>query len=73
MSIQRPTVAVGAPLSSLATLIPLLMTVTSVGGVFNRHCLKLELATAEDMFLLEPAYLARERALVNFESDIMGL
>ena len=37
VSIHRPTVAVGAPLSSEATLMPLGRTVTSVGGVLSRH------------------------------------
>ena len=69
MSIQRPTVAVGAPLSSLATLMPLGRTVTSVGGVLRRLCLKLA-AEAEDMGRV--ASLLRDSAWDSLDNDILA-
>ena len=68
MSIQSPTVAVGAPLSSLATLMPLGRTVTSVGGVLRRLCLKL--AAMEDMG--REASLLRDSAWDNLDNDILA-
>ena len=68
MSIQSPTVAVGAPLSSLATLMPLGRTVTSVGGVLRRLCLKL--AAMEDMG--REASLLRDSAWDSLDNDILA-
>ena len=46
VSIHSPTVAVGDPASSVATLMPLSSTVTRVGGTFNRVCSYVAEATA---------------------------
>ena len=46
VSIQRPTVAVGAPEFSVATLMPLSKTLTSVGGTFKRCSFKLAVPAA---------------------------
>ena len=74
VSIQRPTVAVGAPESSLATLMPLARTVTSVEGVFSRHSLKLELAMEDiGLNMLLWATFAKLRALDIFDNDMMAL
>ena len=74
MSIQRPTVAVGAPESSLATLMPLARTVTSVEGVFSRHSLKLELAIEDiGLMMLLWATFAKLRAFDIFDNDMLAL
>ena len=59
--------AVGAPLSSLATLMPLGRTVTSVGGVLRRLCLKL---ATEDMD--REASLLRDSAWDSLDNDILA-
>merc|ERR1719510_2846461 len=74
VSIQSPTVAVGAPESSLATLMPLPRTVTSVEGVFSRHSLKLEVAMEDiGLNMLLWATFAKLRALDIFDNDMVAL
>ena len=66
--------AVGAPESSLATLMPLARTVTSVEGVFSRHSLKLELAIEDiGLNMLLWATFAKLRALDILDNDMMAL